>query len=63
MARAEVMPPSFTVEMARKDVRLMMTAAKQEPLVAMPSIARRMDEVIAAGGAEYDLAALGVPRP
>ena len=63
MARAEVTPPSFTVEMARKDVRLMMTAAKQEPLVALPCIARRMDEVIAAGGAEYDLAALGVPRP
>ena len=63
MARAEVTPPSFTVEMARKDVRLMMTAAKQEPLVALPCIARRMDEVIAAGGAEFDLAALGVPRP
>ena len=62
MARAEITPPSFTVEMARKDVRLMMTAAKHEPLVALPCIARRMDEVIAAGGAEYDLAALGVPR-
>jgi hypothetical protein len=44
---------------------LMMTAAKQEPLVALPCVARRMDEVIASGGAEHDLAALGaapVPR-
>ena len=63
MARGEITPPSFTVEMARKDVRLMMTAAKQEPLVALPCIARRMDDVIASGGAEYDLAAFGVPRP
>jgi len=59
MARGEVTPPSFTVEMARKDVRLMMAAAKQEPLVALPCVARRMDDVIASGGAEYDLAALG----
>jgi len=63
MARGEITPPSFTVEMARKDVRLMMTAAKQEPLVALPCIARRMDDVIASGGAGYDLAALGVSRP
>jgi 3-hydroxyisobutyrate dehydrogenase len=65
MARGEVTPPSFTVEMARKDVRLMMTAAKQEPLVALPCVAQRVDEVIASGGAEHDLAALGaapVPR-
>ena len=60
MARGEVTPPSFEVAMARKDVRLMMEAAKQEPLVTLPTIARRMDEVIAAGGGGKDLAAIGV---
>ena len=60
MARGEVTPPSFEVAMARKDVRLMIEAAKQEPLVTLPTIARRMDEVIAAGGGGKDLAAIGV---
>lgn len=50
--------PSFTVEMARKDVGLMIAAARGEPLVALPGIATRMDEVIAAGGGELDLAAI-----
>ena len=63
MARGEVTPPSFSVDMARKDVRLMMAAAKQEPLVALPGVARRMDDVIASGGGEHDLAALGVRQP
>lgn len=60
MARGDVMPPSFEVAMARKDVRLMMEAAKQEPLIVLPNIAKRMDEVIAAGGGDKDLAAIGV---
>ena len=58
MARGELTPPSFAVEMARKDVRLMMEAAKDHPLVALPCIARRMDAVIKAGGGDHDLAAL-----
>jgi 3-hydroxyisobutyrate dehydrogenase-like beta-hydroxyacid dehydrogenase len=60
MARGEVTPPSFEVAMARKDVRLMMAAAKAEPLVNLPGIAKRMDEVIAKGGGNLDLAAIGV---
>jgi 3-hydroxyisobutyrate dehydrogenase-like beta-hydroxyacid dehydrogenase len=60
MARGEVTPPSFEVAMARKDVRLMIEAAKNEPLVGLPAIAKRMDEVIAAGGGGKDLAAIGV---
>ena len=59
MARNEVTPPSFEVAMARKDVRLMMAAAKSEPLVNLPGIARRMDDVIAKGGGNLDLAAIG----
>jgi 3-hydroxyisobutyrate dehydrogenase-like beta-hydroxyacid dehydrogenase len=59
MARGEVTPASFAVAMARKDAGLMIAAAKDQPMVAMPCIARRMDEVIAAGGGELDLVALG----
>ena len=58
MARGEFTPPSFAVEMARKDVRLMTEAARGQPLVALPCIARRMDDVIKAGGGDRDLAAL-----
>ena len=58
MARGELTPPSFGVAMARKDVRLMMEAAKGAPLVALPCVAKRMDDVIAAGGGDHDLAAL-----
>ena len=61
MARGETTPASFAVEMARKDVGLMMAAAKGQPLVALPGVARRMDEVIAAGAGDQDLAALA-PR-
>jgi 3-hydroxyisobutyrate dehydrogenase-like beta-hydroxyacid dehydrogenase len=59
MARGEILPPSFEVAMARKDARLMMEAAKGEPLVALPGVAKRMDEVIAKGGGGHDLAAIG----
>ena len=59
MARGDVTPPSFEVTMARKDVRLMMAAAKSEPLVNLPALATRMDEVIANGGGHFDLAAIG----
>lgn len=59
MARGEVTPASFAVAMARKDVGLMMAAAKGQPLVAMPCIARRMDAIVDAGGGEMDLVALG----
>jgi 3-hydroxyisobutyrate dehydrogenase-like beta-hydroxyacid dehydrogenase len=61
MARGELTPPSFGVAMARKDVSLMITAAKGQPLVALPCIAKRMDEIIAEGGADWDVAAIG-PR-
>jgi 3-hydroxyisobutyrate dehydrogenase-like beta-hydroxyacid dehydrogenase len=50
--------PSFTVEMARKDVGLMITAARGERLVALPAVAKRMDDVIASGGAQLDVAAI-----
>jgi 3-hydroxyisobutyrate dehydrogenase len=59
MARGEVTPASFGLAMARKDVGLMIAAAKGAPLVALPCIAKRMDQVIADGGGEKDVAAIG----
>jgi 3-hydroxyisobutyrate dehydrogenase len=50
---------SFTVEMARKDAGLMIAAARGEKLVALPAVAKRMDEVIASGAGQLDLAAIG----
>lgn len=49
---------SFELTMARKDIRLMLEAAGQESLVSLPSIAKRMDEAIAAGHGKDDLGAI-----
>jgi len=62
MARGEPLPASFTVEMARKDVRLMIEAAKNQPLVALPGVAQRMDRLIAGGRGDHDLSAIGMAR-
>lgn len=56
---------SFELTMARKDMRLMLEAAGTEPLTALPAIAKRMDEAIAAGHGKDDLgaiAAAGLPE-
>jgi 3-hydroxyisobutyrate dehydrogenase-like beta-hydroxyacid dehydrogenase len=58
MARGETTPTMFSIEMARKDVRLMTEAAKDHGLVVLPSIAKRMDELIGSGGAELDITAI-----
>jgi len=52
--------PSFAMTMARKDVRLMMEAAGEEPLAALPGIAARMDQLIAEGHGDEDMGALAV---
>ncbi|HUR33508.1 MAG TPA: NAD(P)-dependent oxidoreductase [Vicinamibacterales bacterium] len=49
---------SFELTMARKDMRLMLEAAGAEPLVSLPSIAKRMDEAIASGHGRDDLGAI-----
>jgi 3-hydroxyisobutyrate dehydrogenase len=59
MARGETTPAMFTIEMARKDVRLMTEAAKDRGLVVLPAIGKRMDDLIASGGAELDITAIG----
>jgi 3-hydroxyisobutyrate dehydrogenase-like beta-hydroxyacid dehydrogenase len=60
MASGNTTPASFELSMARKDVRLMTEAARGAALLVLPTIARRMDEVIAAGKGDHDLAAIGV---
>jgi 3-hydroxyisobutyrate dehydrogenase len=51
--------PSFELSMARKDVRLMKETAGAQPLAALPSIAERMDELLAEGHGDEDFAVLG----
>jgi 3-hydroxyisobutyrate dehydrogenase-like beta-hydroxyacid dehydrogenase len=51
--------PSFELEMARKDLRLMIETAAAHPLAALPAIASRMDDLIAQGHGAEDLAVIG----
>ena len=51
--------PSFELEMARKDVRLMIETAGSRPLATLPGIAARMDALIASGHGAQDLAIIG----
>ncbi len=52
--------PSFELDMARKDVRLMLETAGSRPLAVLPSIAARMDLLIAAGHGAKDACVLGI---
>jgi 3-hydroxyisobutyrate dehydrogenase len=51
---------SFELSMARKDARLMMEAAHDEPLAVLPGVAARMDTLLEEGLADRDLAVLSV---
>ena len=52
--------PSFERDMARKEVRLMLETAGARPLAALPAIANRMDQLIAAGHGAKDACVLGI---
>ena len=52
--------PTFELAMARKDVRLMLETAGGGALAALPSIAARMDQLIAAGHGAQDCSVLGI---
>ena len=52
--------PSFELDMARKDVGLMLEIAGDRPLAVLPSIAARMDQLIAAGHGTEDASVLGI---
>ena len=51
---------SFELDMARKDVRLMLETAGTRPLAALPAIAARMDQLIAQGHGTKDASVLGI---
>ena len=53
--------PMFELAMARKDVRLMLESAGSMPLIVLPALAARMDEMIAAGHGKDDVAAIAAP--
>ncbi len=59
MARGDF-AASFELTMARKDVRLMLEAAGDRPLAALPAIAARMDQLIAQGHGALDACAMGI---
>jgi len=50
--------PSFELTMARKDVRLMLETAGDLPLATLPSLAARMDALIAQGHGAEDMAVI-----
>lgn len=60
MAQGDFMPPSFTLAMARKDVRLMLASTGEAPLAVLPAIAERMDALIDKGFSEADLGVLAI---
>jgi 3-hydroxyisobutyrate dehydrogenase len=51
---------SFELAMARKDVRLMLESVGQRPMAALPAVAARMDQLIAAGLGDKDVSALAM---
>jgi 3-hydroxyisobutyrate dehydrogenase len=51
---------TFELTMARKDVRLMLETAGKRPMAALPAIATRMDQLIAAGYGGKDPSVLGI---
>src|SRR5262245_55930844 len=57
MARGDF-EATFELTMARKDLRLMLEAGDGQPMLVLPSVARRMDEAIAQGHGSDDLGAI-----
>lgn len=49
---------TFELTMARKDMRLMLEAAGDQPMAVLPGIAKRMDDAIAKGHGQDDLGAI-----
>ncbi|MDB5870603.1 MAG: 3-hydroxyisobutyrate dehydrogenase family protein [Ramlibacter sp.] len=60
MAKGKFSPPSFELAMARKDVRLMLETTGRRPMAALPAVAARMDQLIAAGHGDKDASALAM---
>ena len=52
--------PSFELAMARKDVRLMLEVSGNLPMAALPAVAARMDQLIAAGHGAKDASVMAI---
>jgi 3-hydroxyisobutyrate dehydrogenase len=52
--------PNFELSMARKDVRLMLELSGDRPMAALPAVAARMDQLIAAGHGASDASVLAI---
>jgi 3-hydroxyisobutyrate dehydrogenase-like beta-hydroxyacid dehydrogenase len=52
--------PSFELVMARKDIRLMLETTAERPMAVLPSLAARMDHLIAAGHGTEDFSVIGI---
>lgn len=52
---------TFTLDVARKDVRLMVESAGVEHVPMLRALGQRMDDVLAAGMAEFDIGVLSKP--
>jgi 3-hydroxyisobutyrate dehydrogenase-like beta-hydroxyacid dehydrogenase len=50
--------PSFQLETARKDVRLMLESAAGQPTPVLSAVATRMDDLIARGLGGQDMAVM-----
>jgi 3-hydroxyisobutyrate dehydrogenase len=51
---------SFELNMARKDVRLMLETAGNRPMAALPAVAARMDQLIASGHGADDACVMAI---
>jgi 3-hydroxyisobutyrate dehydrogenase-like beta-hydroxyacid dehydrogenase len=60
MSRGEFDPAAFTMTMARKDLRLMLEAAGDDALSVLPSLAERMDRLLARGLGDKDVGAMAI---
>ncbi len=55
-----VFTPSFELSMARKDVGLMLETTGHRPMAALPGVAARMDQLIAAGHGAQDSSVMAI---
>jgi 3-hydroxyisobutyrate dehydrogenase-like beta-hydroxyacid dehydrogenase len=56
-------PASFELQMARKDVQLMLDTAGAAPMTVLPAVAAAMDRALAAGRGRDDFAIFARPAP
>ena len=63
MMRDNTFDTNFALEVARKDVRLMIETSRTQPIPLLRALASRMDALIADGEGGKDFAVLGRTEP